>query len=33
MHDDPIVFAIKDRASILIGVGFVGVFALAKGFG
>ncbi|TZG27834.1 UbiA family prenyltransferase [Sphingomonas montanisoli] len=33
MHDDPIVFAIKDKASILIGVGFLGVFALAKGLG
>lgn len=30
MHDDPIVFAIKDKASWLVGVCFVGVFAMAK---
>jgi len=30
MHDDPIVFAIKDRMSWLIGLCFLGVFALAK---
>jgi hypothetical protein len=29
MHDDPILFAIKDKASLLIGVLFVGVFYLA----
>ena len=33
MHDDPIVFAIKDRTSILIGLCFLGAFALAKGYG
>jgi 4-hydroxybenzoate polyprenyltransferase/phosphoserine phosphatase len=30
MHDDPIVFAIKDKTSLFIGVLFIGVFALAK---
>ena len=30
MHDDPIVFAIKDRMSWLVGLCFLGVFALAK---
>lgn len=30
MHDDPIVFAIKDKTSLLIGILFFGVFALAK---
>ena len=30
MHDDPIIFAIKDRMSWLIGLCFLGVFALAK---
>lgn len=30
MHDDPIVFAIKDRVSWAVGAGFIGVFALAK---
>ena len=30
MHDDPIVFAIKDRMSWLVGICFLGVFALAK---
>ena len=29
MHDDPILFAIKDKPSLLIGVLFVGVFYLA----
>lgn len=30
MHDDPIVFAIKDRVSWIVGGCFLGVFALAK---
>ena len=30
MHDDPIVFAIKDRASILIGIAFICIFSLAR---
>lgn len=30
MHDDPIVFAVKDKASILIGILFIATFALAK---
>ena len=30
MHDDPIVFALKDRASWLVAVCFLGVFVLAK---
>lgn len=30
MHDDPIVFAIKDRASWIVASCFLGVFALAK---
>ena len=30
MHDDPIVFAIKDRMSWIVGLCFLGVFALAK---
>ena len=30
IHDDPIVFAIKDRISWLVGLCFLGVFALAK---
>ncbi len=30
MHDDPIVFALKDRMSWLIGALFIGVFVLAK---
>lgn len=30
MHDDPIVFAIKDRASWIVAGCFLGVFALAK---
>lgn len=30
MHDDPIVFAIKDRASWIVGGCFLGVFGLAK---
>jgi 4-hydroxybenzoate polyprenyltransferase/phosphoserine phosphatase len=30
MHDDPIIFAIKDRMSWLVGLCFLGVFALAK---
>ena len=30
MHDDPIVFAIKGRLSLVVGVLFVAVFALAK---
>jgi 4-hydroxybenzoate polyprenyltransferase len=30
MHDDPIVFAIKDRTSILIGILFIGIFILAS---
>lgn len=29
MHDDPIVFAIKDKTSLFIGVLFLGAFALA----
>lgn len=29
MHDDPLVFALKDRASWLVGLGFVTVFGLA----
>ena len=30
MHDDPIVFALKDRISWIVGAGFVAVFALAR---
>ena len=30
MHDDPIVFAIKDRMSWLVGISFLGVFVLAR---
>jgi hypothetical protein len=30
MHDDPIVFAIKDRTSIAIGALFVTTFVLAR---
>ena len=30
MHDDPIVFAIKDRTSLFIGALFLGAFALAR---
>lgn len=30
MHDDPIVFALKDRVSWWVGAGIVGAFALAK---
>lgn len=30
MHDDPIVFAIKDKTSLFIGVLFLGTFALAR---
>ena len=30
MHDDPIVFAIKDKISILIGFLFVSTFILAR---
>lgn len=30
MHDDPIVFAIKDRVSWIVGVCIIGIFALAK---
>ena len=30
MHDDPIVFAIKDKTSWLVGSGFLAVFALAR---
>ena len=30
MHDDPIVFAIKDKASILIGILFASTFILAR---
>jgi 4-hydroxybenzoate polyprenyltransferase/phosphoserine phosphatase len=30
MHDDPIVFAIKDKISLIIGVLFLGAFALAR---
>ena len=30
MHDDPIVFAIKDRVSWIVGAFFLGVFVLAK---
>jgi 4-hydroxybenzoate polyprenyltransferase len=30
MHDDPIVFAIKDRVSILIGVLFITIFIVAR---
>ena len=30
MHDDPIVFALKDRTSWVVGAGFVAVFALAR---
>ncbi len=30
MHDDPIVFAIKDKVSWCVGIGFVGIFGLAK---
>jgi len=33
MHDDPIVFAIKDRISWLISACFVGIFYLAKVLG
>jgi len=33
MHDDPIIFAIKDRTSWLIGVCLIGVFYLAKVWG
>ena len=32
MHDDPIVFAFKDKASILIGILFIGTFVLARVF-
>lgn len=32
MHDDPIVFAFKDKASILIGMLFIGTFVLARVF-
>lgn len=30
MHDDPIVFAIKDKTSLLIGILFFGAFAFAR---
>lgn len=30
MHDDPIVFALKDRASWIIGISILGIFALAR---
>ena len=30
MHDDPIVFAIKDKTSLFIGALFLGAFALAR---
>lgn len=30
MHDDPIVFAIKDKTSLFVGVLFLGAFALAR---
>lgn len=30
MHDDPIVFALKDRVSLLVGICFIGVFWLAR---
>jgi hypothetical protein len=28
MHDDPLVFALKDKASLLAGLAFAGVLAL-----
>jgi hypothetical protein len=28
MHDDPLVFAVKDRASLLAGLAFAGVLAI-----
>ena len=30
MHDDPIVFAIKDKTSWVVGICFIGIFGLAK---
>lgn len=30
MHDDPIIFAIKDRISWMVGLCFLGIFTLAK---
>jgi 4-hydroxybenzoate polyprenyltransferase len=30
MHDDPVVFALRDRASLIVGALFMGVFALAR---
>jgi hypothetical protein len=29
MHDDPIVFALRDRVSRWIGLGFIVIFAVA----
>ncbi len=33
MHDDPIVFAIKDKTSWVVGICFIGIFGLAKVLG
>jgi hypothetical protein len=30
MHDDPIVFAIKDKVSIFVGLFFVSIFIIAS---
>ena len=30
MHDDPLVFAVKDKASLLAGVAFVAVLGVGK---
>jgi 4-hydroxybenzoate polyprenyltransferase len=32
MHDDPIVFAVKDKASLLIGIFFMAILILARGW-
>jgi 4-hydroxybenzoate polyprenyltransferase len=29
MHDDPIVFALRDKASLWVGALFLGIFSLA----
>lgn len=33
MHDDPIVFALRDRSSLIVGVMFIAIFIIAKLWG
>jgi 4-hydroxybenzoate polyprenyltransferase len=33
MHDDPIVFALRDKSSLIVGLMFIAIFIIAKPWG